>query len=95
MVVWLAFPGKHLSHLSVSVPALFPILFNLFPQQQDGIVLEKGRNTWEKGGLESLSGAMQEYESDPTSVMSKKKNKKSSGGGMSSANTAFLVVVAD
>lgn len=76
MVVWLAFPGKHLSHLSVSVPALFPILFNLFPQQQDGIVLEKGRNTWEKGGLESLSGAMQEYESDPTSVMSKKKKKK-------------------
>lgn len=73
MMIWLAFPGKHLSHLLLSIPVLFPILFSLFPQQQVGIVLERGRNTWEKEGLEHLSVAMQEGKSDPTLVMSKKK----------------------
>lgn len=68
---------------------LSPLLFSLFFHQV-GIVLERDRRAWEKEGIVSLSGAMQEGESDPTLVMSKHQH----GEGVSSANTA-VVVVAD
>lgn len=47
-----------------------------------------------KRGVESLSGAMQGDESDPTLVMSKER-KKRSAGGVSSVKTLLLVVAAD